>query len=340
MNLIALQSIDELIFITLPYFYVIGMVTIFGLPWLLIWFWKRKMPLPARTLFWAAVRNLPPLLLVHDSGRGELTTIHERRGEGTVMTAQGKFKILPRYSIKIPFREMSKRLQEQKQSQQLPAVVSGDIVATEEGLQATSEQPDETAAQSQAAQSTASSKEDTSNVLTMKLLNENFIMNYDDFVVKRTNLMGMNLPFFIGYTGKLCLLNPEALALYEAGEMFVRTTPTEVLWKGKSYSLDDLPDEARDSFQPLLLMDPRKIQQIIYDGFDQSQIAAVVADSEELARLGQGISPRMKMILIIVVIVGLAAAALFLLPQMLGGQKQQTSQTTGLIYTLRSLLHI
>lgn len=339
---IIYDAISDLIWTTMPVFYVAGMVAIFGLPIVLILFWKKWMPLPARTLFWASRRSTPPLLLVHDSGRGEITTIHERKGEGTVMTAQGKFKILPRYSIKIPFRAMLERKQQMQAAASLPQGVSqGQIVSN--GLPITP-QPQDTedpAGEGQGTEQPLAQIEqpeiDLTTAVSVKMLNEHFILDYSDWVVKRTNLIGMNLPFFTGYTGKLCLLNPEALALYEAGEMFIRTSTTDVMFNPQKIA----GKKMEDAFQPLLLLDPRKIQQIIYDGFDQSQLAAVVADSEEIARLGQGLSPKTKMILGIVVIAALAVAALYFLPQLTGGQKQTTNPSPAtFILALRTLLHI
>lgn len=343
---IVLDALSNIIWETLPVFYVAGMVACFGLPVVLFLFWKKWMPLPARTLFWASRRNTPPLLLVHDSGRGEITTIHERKGEGTVMTQQGKFKILPRYTMKLPFRAMIEKRNKDAATAALASqgvAASSGLPITQQPLQTDQTQDDPPENEEQTTQQPQAPQEnelDLTQAVTVKMLNDNFILDYGDWVVKRTNLIGMNLPFFVGYTGKLCLLNPEALALYEAGEMFIRTTPSDVMFNPKQLADKNIDD----AFQPLLLMDPRKIQQIIYDGFDQSQLAAVVADSEELARIGQGISPRMKLILGIVVIAGLAIAGIYFLPQILGGQKQQQQTppaTTGFIlFKIRSWLHI
>jgi hypothetical protein len=284
-ELVFNQALEELFFVTLPIFYVIGMVVAFtGIP-LFILFWKRWLPLPARTLFWASRRRTPPLILCHDSGRGEITTIKERKGEGIVITAQGKYKILPRWTPKFSMlRELPK-------------------------------EEEETTGQAEDAKPDSHPETDLNEALDIKVLHKNFLLDYSDWIVKRTNLVGMNLPLWFGYTGKLCLLNPEALALYEAGEMMVKTED------GSLFNPHNIKDKkVKEALQPLLLLDPRKINQIIYNGFDQSQIAGVVADSEELTRLGMGISPKMKALFGIIIIVVLALMAIFFLPQLLGGQ--------------------
>lgn len=338
-ELIFNQSLEDFFYVTMPIFYVIGMVFCFvGIP-IIIWFYKRKIPKAARTLIWSGIRREPPLLLCHDSGRGELTTIRERRGEGIVVTQQNKYKILPRWMPKVPLSAFlggqTTAAAPQGSLPQAPAA-EGDVNSegTEEQEQDTEMPQPPQAPETQRLPSGV--EKDLHKVFNIKLLKENFIIDYSDWIVKRTYLVGLDLPFFVGYTGKLCLLNPEALALYEAGEMCIRTedavlfNPNKI--EGKSIE---------NAFQPLLLLDPRKIQQIIYEGFDQSQIAGIVADSEEIARIRQGISPKMKIFLGILVIVVIAGAALFLLPQILSGfQKQGTPQVTAVLRAIRHLLRM
>lgn len=310
LELIFNQTLEDFFYLTMSLFYIVGMVFCFvGIPFM-IYFYKRKIPKAARTLFWAGLRREPPLLLCHDSGRGELTTIKERKGEGIVMTAQGKYKILPRWRARIPLSAM---LGQNKLEPEVPA----PITEGEQQVNAQEEAP-------QQPQVPVTPEINLQSVFNVKLLKENFILDYSDWIVKRTFLVGLDLPFFVGYTGKLCLLNPEALALYEAGDMMIRTEDEMMFNPNK---LEGKTTE--NAMQPLLLLDSRKIQQIIYEGFDQSQIAGVVADSEELARIGQGISPKMKVILAIIVIGILAAAGLFFLPQIMSGfqQKPPTEQT-------------
>lgn len=314
---------EEFFYITMPIFYVVGMVVLFvGIPFG-IYYYKRKIPKAARTLFWSGIRREPPLLLCHDSGRGELTTIHERKGEGIVMTAQGKYKILPRYMAKLPLSALlGEQSANSKVAQPQTSAIEGDA----------SEQEDTEV--SHPAQTTAGREVDLQKVFNIKFLKENFILDYSDWIVKRTYLVGLDLPFFIGYTGKLCLFNPEALALYEAGEMFIRTEDS-ILFNPNNLadkSIEDVKANPAAYFQPLLLLDSRKIQQVIYEGFDQSQIAGIVADSEEIARIGQGLSPKMKLILTILLIVIVAGAALFFLPSIISSfQNPATTPQTGLI---------
>lgn len=253
------------------------------------------MPAAARTLFWAARRSEPVLLLVHDSGRGELTTIMERRGEGIVRTREGKYKILPRVSPKTPLEDkIIQKITEAAKEQTTPAI---GLPTEEAATEVEVELPEGTEKKSR---------------FNLDFLKANFIMDYTDYILKRCYLVGLRLPFFVGYTGKLCLLNPEALALYEAGEMVLRTE------SGTLFNPNNVENKTlKDALQPLLLIDPRKIQQVIYNGFDQSQIAGIVADTEELMRAGKSlISAKMGLFLvfIILIIIGLG---LFLAPTFL-----------------------
>lgn len=300
-----------------------GMIVCFtGIP-IFIWFWKRKLPKAARTIFWASLRGLPLILLCHDSGRGELTTITERKGEGIVITAQGKYKILPRWMPKLPWGEMQKRADEAAK-QKAAAATQAD---TETGE--TTAEKQEPSPPSLTQPATA-----TSGIDLSKILRQDFMLDYSDWIVKRTFLVGLNLPFFVGYTGKLCLLNPEALALYEAGEMMIKGIEGTLFNPNQEKKPDGSEKSVDDALQPLMLLDGRKIQQIIYNGFDQSQVAGVVADSEEIARIGQGMSPKTKIILMIILIAIVAGAALFFLPQIIGYfQQQQGKQAAGMAWS-------
>lgn len=298
---------------TLWIFYIVGMVFCFTAFPIVVLFWKKWMPRAARTLFWAARRRSPVLLLVHDSGRGELTTIQERKGEGIVVTAQGKYKILPRVSPKKPLHEMivEKLTQAAKaeQEKKIGEGTEGESVEVEVDI------PEGT---------------DKKSRFNLDFLKKNFIMDYTDYILKRCYLVGLSLPFFVGYTGKLCLLNPEALALYEAGEMMIKTED------GTMFNPKDL--EGKDvskALKPLLLIDPRKIQQIIYNGFDQSQIAGVVADTEEYMRVGKGLfSGNAAKLILILIVVALLGAALFIVPQLLQPQKSPA----GMLGTIHGLV--
>jgi hypothetical protein len=323
------QGLDDFFYITMPIFYVVGMVCLLvGIPFG-VYYYKRKIPKAAKTLFWSGIRREPPLLLCHDSGRGELTTIHERRGEGIVITAQGKYKILPRYMPKLPFSALLGE-QSAKAAQPQTSATEGDTSGQED-----TEAP-------QVPQTTTEREVDLQKVFNIKFLKENFILDYSDWIVKRTFLVGLDLPLFVGYTGKLCLFNPEALALYEAGEMFIRTEDTTLFNPNNlaDKSIEDVKANPAAYFQPLLLLDPRKIQQIIYEGFDQSQIAGIVADSEELARIGQGLSPKMKLILTIILIAVVAGAALFFLPQIINYFQNPAPQAASFLGIIKRLFRM
>lgn len=248
---------------------VIGLVTALTLPWLPFFLWKKLIPKAARTLFWAKRRNKPPIYIVHDSGRSELTLITERRGSGVVTTETGKYKLLPRYVARIVGKKKNNGEEGEDKK-------NGDKSA---------------------------SKNETVE----------YVRDYSDYMNKRSTMIGLGLPFFVGYSGKLCLLNPEALALYEAGEMMVRTedktmfNPRKI--KGK---------EIGDALQPLLLLEPRKIKNIISSGFDETQIAAIVADSELIGYYGRPWLKKYLPIIGILIIVGAGIAALVFLPQILG----------------------
>jgi len=288
-----MDLLSEFFYLTFQIFYIVGLIFSFTALPLFVLFWKRWMPKTARTLFWAARRGTPPLLLVHDSGRGELTTVRERKGEGIVMTKEGKYKILPRVMPKTPLEDqIVKSITEATEAKNPKSESDVDVeVDIPEGADKPSR---------------------------LSILKDKFILDYSDWILKRCMLVGMKMPFWVGYTGKLCLLNPEALALYEAGEMFVRTedrtlfNPNNI--EGKNQ---------KDAMQPLLLIDARKIQQIIYNGFDQSQIAGVVADSEEIARLGRGLSKGMIGVILILVVIGIIGLAMFALPQLMQPQIMQ-----------------
>lgn len=298
--------LEDFFFLTLPIFYVVGMIVCFTLFPIIILFWKRWLPLPARTLFWAARRGTPPLYLVHDSGRGELTTIQERKGEGIVITREGRYKILPRVSLKKEDKReqygmMAAYAQTQTPVEEATNPINDDEepIETFDATQQETEEPKTIGEQLRHA---------------FSFFKNTFVLDYSDWILKRSTMVGLKMPFFLGYTGKLCLLNPEALALYEMGEMKIKTEDYTLF---NPHKLQEKEKNFRNALQPLLLLEPRKIRQVIYDGFDQSQIAGVVADSEELARLGMGISPRMKIVLVLVAMLLVGIGILFL-PQILG----------------------
>jgi len=158
-------------------------------------------------------------------------------------------------------------------------------------------------------------EEEAGPALNPNPLDEMTVKDYSDWVVKRTYLEGLGLPFFVGYTGSLCLLNPEALALYEAGNLAFQNEEGKFMFnprKVKGKTVDK-------ALQPLLLLDPRKIKQIVPAGYDHEQIAALVADAEELARLGKGIPRAALMGILVILIIVAVVGLLFFAPQFLQG---------------------
>ncbi len=324
MNIITLQAggAEDFFIATVPIFYVLGMVLSVMFPLVVVLFWKRIMPPVLRTLFWAARRKSPLLLLCHDSGRSILTTITERQGEGIVLTAQGKYKILPRFAPKLPFNEMIRQAAEKLAAEKLAALPSPTEQALGEGAEKKEEEQSQQETEEEEPEdlSYVLPQLDMTQAFTVKTLKESFILDYSDYVNKRSTLIGLDLPVFVGYTGKLCLMNPEALALYEAGDMMIKTTDMEL------FNPNSVPDKDESkAMQPLMLMNPRKIQEIIWKGYDQSQIAGVVADSEELIRtqMSGGMSKTMKYLILFGLLAALAVAAVMFLPNLLGGGQQQ-----------------
>jgi hypothetical protein len=292
-----MDALSQFFFDFMPFFFVVGMVTTFTAPIVLFIYWKKLNPKPARTLFWSARRGRPPLLLCHDSGRGEMFTIQEKRGEGIVET--GSFKILPRCvsrsklaaSIRATFNQPS-----------LPAE-SGDLPA-----------------------------EDAKTRTLLQKLGDRFIFDYSDWVTKRTTLIGLGMPFFIGYTGKLCLMNPLALALFEAGEMAVDTEDQTMF---NPHGLKDKKIE--DAVKPIMLLDGRLINAVIEKSYDTSQIAAICQVSEDIGRKGRGLfGGKFPIVIAIILIVMLALGAVFFaFPDLLNPKKvANIPEMTGFLKTL------
>lgn len=136
--------------------------------------------------------------------------------------------------------------------------------------------------------------------------------DYRDFITKRTILTGLDLPFFIGYAGKLTLLNPEALALYEAGDMYVKTS------EGPLFNPNKKKDRSiRKALQPLMLLDIRKIKDLIGVQFDVTQIAAIITESERIGYLGSATPFKKYLPLIGLLLLAMVVGLLLLL----GGPK-------------------
>lgn len=231
--------------------------------WLLPLLWHKRVPPAARVLVECFHRKEVPALIVHDSGRSALVRIFERRGEGVVMTDRGKYRLLPRYTE--AEEEVMDRLAE-------------EMGAAQSRNPKTSQKTDKQKSQSTEEQPKEPKK---------KRLDFN-----TDWITRRSILTGLGLPFYVGYSGTLCLLNPECLAAHQAGEMFVPT------------SEQPYPTEQQKSLpKPLMLLDPRRIAAIINRSFDTTQIDAIIVDAEERGRLGRGLGQFLIPIGIIMLIV-------------------------------------
>ena len=276
---------------------VVGIVMVLVFPIVAIVFWKKVLPKSARTLFWCKKRNMPPLLIVHDSGRAEITMISERRG-GMVMTRSGKYKLLPRFPTR---RDFSKTVVATP-----PVSVKAENLGVDgaENLGVVGEnivpKP---------------MLDGNGEVLPVELqtLYEQYFPDYSGFISKRCQLRGLNLPFFLGYSGSACLVNPEALILYEAGQMAVQMNgimnfnPNNI--EGK---------ELKNAYQPLMIYDARIIKTIISDSYDETQLAAITTDAELIGLIGRGIGRYLPVIYIIVIIV-LAIVGITVIAPMIGG---------------------
>jgi len=310
---------DILMYVVFP---LVGMVCLMTLPWAIPLFWKKMLPAPARLMFWAARRKHPLALVVHDSGRSELTTIVERMGDGVVITPNGKYKILPRFvdmttpsPRQLENEEIQKQIQDEQAAMGLsnPGAEGVDPAGNQDGAA--------TSAQGGAGSTSVAPAPTQGNgplmtvprVLQSVIGKSGFFLDLSDWVVKRSILIGIGVPLFVGYSGKICLLNPEALALYEAAQMYIRTDEG-VMYKGDKDSMN--PD---DVLQPLLLLDPRKIKTIVDSSYDDAQIAAIAADSELIGAHGRGLGKYSGLFIILAVVL-IAGLAIFILPQFLGGR--------------------
>ena len=118
---------------------------------------------------------------------------------------------------------------------------------------------------------------------------------FKDLVLKRSILEGSNSPFFVGYSGKICLLNPDTLALAEMTE-HKPLGENEVTLEEESAGD---PKKAR----PLLLIDPKRIKDFVSGAFSESQMLAIIRDTEEIMRASMGLRRFAIPITVIVVIV-------------------------------------
>jgi len=131
---------------------------------------------------------------------------------------------------------------------------------------------------------------------------------FKDLVLKRSILEGSNSPFFVGYSGKICMLNPDTLALAEMTE-HKPLSEDEVTLESPEPASD--PKKAR----PLLLIDPKRIKDFVSGAFSESQMIAIIRDTEEVMRASMGFRRFAIPITVIVVIMLMMMIAM----QMFGG---------------------
>lgn len=230
---------------------IVGLIMCVVFPVVFGLLWFKWLPPISKTLYRAKRKRLIPLFLTHDSGRASCVLVYERKGEGVLMTDDGRYKILPRY------------------------------VGTE----------------------------DAGNPEPKKVSKI-----YSDFITKRALLTGLGLPILYGYSGTLCALNPEALALVESGDMILETADMPVkAEKAKNKSLKEL-------LRPLMILDPRKIKEVLNSSYDESQIGACLVDSEMIGMLGR--PSQLKKYIPLFLILGIlvvGAIAVLMVPDLLGG---------------------
>ena len=115
-------------------------------------------------------------------------------------------------------------------------------------------------------------------------------------VAKRFFLEDTGCPIFFGHGGTLCLTNPEVLALVEVAERMV----------GKKFG----------DGRPRILLDPRKLEQLISRNYDDAQLNAVINDIWAIVRAEQGFR---QFAIPIAVIVVLMIGAIIALKMFIGG---------------------
>ena len=258
---------------------LIGWISLFAIPTVIPLVYYKVFPKTARTFIAAKRKNLIPAYIVHDSGRAVITLVNERMGGGIcVSEKKDRYKILPKF------------------------VEEEEVTAEDEATAFPKEAQNEEGEDTESTEKSAGSQP-----MTLKRA----VRTFGDWVTKRSHLVGLGKPMFVGYSGKACLLNPLALALWEAGKMKIRNEDHKFIRK-KVKDKDDKIPQIQDLVQPLMLLDPRSVKAVISHAFDEAQIAAMCADSEAIGRMGRGL-PKWVLPVGIILIVIVAGAAIFLL---------------------------
>lgn len=258
---------------------IVGWASLFGLPFLLPYIYFRVFPKTARTFIAAKRKNMIPALIVHDSGRALITLIREKIGGGICETEKGKYKILPKF------------------------VEAEEITAEDEARAFPEEDKDKNDSED--------ASENTDQNTAKKPSLKRIVGALGDWVTKRCFLVGLGKPMFVGYSGKACLLNPLALALWEAGKLKIRNEAHKFIRK-KVKGEDGKIPKIEDLLEPLMLLDPRSAKAVITHAFDEAQIAAMCATSEDIGRIGKGL-PKWVLPVGIILIVVVAAGLILLL---------------------------
>lgn len=259
---------------------LIGWVTLFSAPWLLPYIYYRVIPKTARTFIAAKRKNMIPALIVHDSGRAVITLVREKMGGGICVTEKGKYKCLPKYVEADEVSEEDERAAFPKEHEKS----KNQDAATEKNLTEAARKP------------------------ALKRL----VAMFGDWVTKRCILVGLGKPMLVGYSGKACLLNPVALALWEAGKLKIRDENHQFMRKKvRDSKTKEIPD-IDDLLQPLMFLDPRAAKAVISASYDEAQIAAMCVDSEQIGMIGKGL-PKWVLPLGIILIVAIAGIFLLLM---------------------------
>lgn len=233
--------------------------------WLIPFLWMKRVPLAARILTEASQKKQVPAYIVHDSGRGAFVLLEERRGEGLVFAhAHGQRR---RYRL-------------------LPRIVDVE----EEDLKKS--------------EKTSAGAEGKGNPKEKKKKKMKLLLDYaSDWINKRSICVGLGLPIYFGYSGTLCLLNPECMALYEAGKIFI---PSEEKPQPETDVEKQLP-------WPLMLLSSLDMKKIINKRFDTTQTDALEIDAKLLGQLGAGL-PNWMLWVAVAVIAIIAIVVLVFFP--------------------------
>jgi len=255
--------------------------------WLIPFLWFKKVPEPARVLVECAQKGRVPAFIAHDSGRGRMISFIEKLGEGVVETSDGRYRILPRFvKIRNVLSNLAKLSNQAETNEE--TLEAGEL--TENDNSVISSSPDNAVAK-----------------LKERLKKHGYELDYfSDLMQRRSIMVGLNLPFYIAYSGKICLMNPMCQAWFQAGEVFIPTADNP-----------EQPD-GENKPMPLMLLDPLEMKTIINQRFDTSQVNAIAIDSEELGRAGRGMPSWVFPVALVAVLAALAIGAFMFLPSMLG----------------------